>query len=101
MPRPISATISVSALTHNLATVRRHLDQTAVAAQGLPPSIWAVIKANAYGHGIEQAVAGFSSAQGLAMLDLDEAVRCREAGRSCCWRVSSSPPTWTSSTAIT
>ena len=25
MPRPISATISVSALTHNLATVRRHL----------------------------------------------------------------------------
>jgi alanine racemase len=80
MPRPISATISVSALTHNLATVRRHLDQTAVAAQGLPPSIWAVIKANAYGHGIEQAVAGFSSAQGLAMLDLDEAVRCREAG---------------------
>ena len=47
---------------------------------GLPPSIWAVIKANAYGHGIEQAVAGFSSAQGLAMLDLDEAVRCREAG---------------------
>ena len=80
MPRPISATISVSALTHNLATVRRHLDQTAAAAQGLPPSIWAVIKANAYGHGIEQAVAGFSSAQGLAMLDLDEAVRCREAG---------------------
>ena len=46
----------------------------------MPPSIWAVIKANAYGHGIEQAVAGFSKAQGLAMLDLDEAVRCREAG---------------------
>ncbi|RSF09392.1 alanine racemase [Achromobacter aegrifaciens] len=80
MPRPISATVSVSALAHNLAAVRRHLDQTAAAASGLPPSIWAVIKANAYGHGIEQAVAGFSKAQGLAMLDLDEAVRCREAG---------------------
>lgn len=80
MPRPISATVSVSALAHNLATVRRHLEQTAAAASGLPPSIWAVIKANAYGHGIEQAVTGFSKAQGLAMLDLDEAVRCREAG---------------------
>ncbi|WP_445656895.1 alanine racemase [Achromobacter sp. NCFB-sbj8-Ac1-l] len=80
MPRPVSATVSVSALAHNLAAVRRHLDQTAAAASGLPPSIWAVIKANAYGHGIEQAVAGFSKAQGLAMLDLDEAVRCREAG---------------------
>lgn len=80
MPRPISATVSVSALAHNLATVHRHLEQTAQAASGLPPSIWAVIKANAYGHGIEQAVTGFSKAQGLAMLDLDEAVRCREAG---------------------
>ncbi|CAB3683179.1 MULTISPECIES: alanine racemase [Achromobacter] len=80
MPRPISATVSVSALAHNLATVRHHLEQTAAAASGLPPSIWAVIKANAYGHGIEQAVTGFSKAQGLAMLDLDEAVRCREAG---------------------
>ncbi|WP_313465234.1 alanine racemase [Achromobacter sp.] len=80
MPRPISATVSISALAHNLAAVRRHLEQTAAAASGLPPSIWAVIKANAYGHGIEQAVTGFSKAQGLAMLDLDEAVRCREAG---------------------
>lgn len=80
MPRPISATVSVSALAHNLATVHRHLEQTAQAGSGLPPSIWAVIKANAYGHGIEQAVTGFSKAQGLAMLDLDEAVRCREAG---------------------
>lgn len=80
MPRPISASISISALRHNLATVRRHLDQAARTAGGVPASIWAVIKANAYGHGIERAVTGFSAAQGLAMLDLDEAVRCREAG---------------------
>ena len=80
MPRPISASVSVSALAYNLSTVRAHLERSAAAAGGVPPSIWAVIKANAYGHGIEQAVAGFSSAQGLAMLDLDEAVRCREAG---------------------
>lgn len=80
MPRPISVSISSSALSHNLAVVRRHLDQAAAASSGLSPSIWAVIKANAYGHGIEQAVAGFSAAQGLAMLDLNEAVRAREAG---------------------
>ncbi|SAI72241.1 catabolic alanine racemase [Bordetella ansorpii] len=80
MPRPISASVSVSALRHNLAVVRRLLDQDAERAGAQPASIWAVIKANAYGHGIERAVAGFSAAQGLAMLDLDEAVRCREAG---------------------
>ncbi|HEY0295598.1 MAG TPA: alanine racemase, partial [Bordetella sp.] len=80
MPRPISASISIPALRHNLSVVRRHLDQAAQAAGGQAASIWAVIKANAYGHGIERAVAGFSAAQGLAMLDLDEAVRCREAG---------------------
>jgi alanine racemase len=80
MPRPISASISIPALRHNLSIVRRHLDQAAQSAGGQAASIWAVIKANAYGHGIERAVAGFSAAQGLAMLDLDEAVRCREAG---------------------
>ena len=80
MPRPIHATISVSALAHNLDVVRRCLDQAAQAASGRAPSIWAVIKANAYGHGIDAALAGFSAAQGLAMLDLAEAVRCREAG---------------------
>ena len=80
MPRPISASISVPSLRHNLSVVRRHLDLAAQAAGGESAAIWAVIKANAYGHGIERAVAGFSAAQGLAMLDLDEAVRCREAG---------------------
>ncbi|ALM81993.1 alanine racemase [Bordetella sp. N] len=86
MPRPITATISVDALTHNLEVVRKHVHQAAASAaktQGrplAPPSIWAVIKANAYGHGIEQAVRGFWQAQGLALLDLNEAVRCREAG---------------------
>lgn len=80
MPRPISATISLPALAHNLDQVRQRLETGAQAASRLPPSIWAVIKANAYGHGIEAAVAAFSAAQGLAMLDIDEAVRCREAG---------------------
>lgn len=46
------------------------------------PMVWAVIKANAYGHGIEHAVGAFEHADGLAMLDLDEAIKCRQLGWS-------------------
>jgi len=85
MPRPISLSLSARALTHNLAVVRRHLtavaqDQAREHASLRPPFIWAVIKADAYGHGIELAVRAFSEAQGLAMLDFAEAIRAREAG---------------------
>ena len=41
--------------------------------------IWAVIKANAYGHGIERAVRGFADADGLALIDFEEARRARAA----------------------
>lgn len=78
MPRPISVTVSLPAMRHNLAAVKNQLSRTA----STPTRIWAVIKANAYGHGITQAMQAFAEADGLAMLDLDEAVRCREAG----WR---------------
>jgi len=84
VPRPISATVSLPALRHNLACLRGHLHVTAQTQQRCVPFIWAVIKANAYGHGVEEACQAFadaaSAADGLAMLDLDEAVRCREAG---------------------
>lgn len=86
MPRPISVTISVSALAHNLAVVRHHLAQAAASASATDgtsraaPSIWAVIKAHGYGHGTAQAVQGFARADGLAMLDLAEALECRELG---------------------
>jgi len=46
MPRPIRATISAGALAHNLTVAKRH-------AGGA--KVWAVIKANAYGHGVERA----------------------------------------------
>lgn len=82
MPRPISASISLSSLKHNLAVVANQLNSFSQQNQRLVPNIWAVIKANAYGHGIDNAVHAFDQAQGLAMLDLDEAVKCREAG----WR---------------
>ncbi|SDV47502.1 alanine racemase [Chitinasiproducens palmae] len=71
MPRPISATIHTQALRHNLARAR-------AAAPGT--KAWAVVKANAYGHGLARAFAGLREADGFALLDLDEAVRLRESG---------------------
>ena len=71
MPRPILATIDLDALRHNLAVARRH-------AGGR--RIWAVVKANAYGHGLQRALRGFADADGLALLDLDEAARARDGG---------------------
>lgn len=79
MPRPILATISLPSLKHNLAVVADRLNDGRPAGR-VAPFIWAVIKANAYGHGILNGMRAFSRAEGLAMLDLDEAVRCREAG---------------------
>jgi alanine racemase len=68
MPRPIQATIHAAALGHNLALAR----QSAPDAKA-----WAIVKANAYGHGIERAFDGLKSADGFALLDLDEARRLR------------------------
>ena len=73
MPRPIHATIHAAALRHNLERARR-------AAPGA--RVWAVIKANAYGHGIERACEGLRAADGFALLDLAEAERVRRWG----WR---------------
>ena len=68
MPRPILATIHTAAFTHNLARVR---------AAAPDARVWAIVKANAYGHGIERAIEGLRSADGFALLDLTEAQRLR------------------------
>ncbi|HSV44602.1 MAG TPA: alanine racemase [Ramlibacter sp.] len=73
MPRPIQATIHVQALRHNLARLRRAAPDARV---------WGVVKANAYGHGIERAYPGLRGADGFALLDLQEAQRVRDLG----WR---------------
>ena len=73
MPRPIQATVHPSALRHNLMRAR----QAAPDAQ-----VWAVVKANAYGHGIERVFDGLRAADGFALLDLEEASRVRALG----WR---------------
>jgi len=80
MPRPIALKISVAAMAHNLAIMRQRLDEVSQTLNRDSPKIWAVIKANAYGHGIEAAVSGFAQADGLAMLDLHEAMLCRQLG---------------------
>jgi alanine racemase len=73
MPRPIQAVIHTEALAHNLRRAR-------VAAPDA--RAWAVVKANAYGHGIERAFEGLRAADGFALLDLAEAERVRALG----WR---------------
>ena len=68
MPRPIEALIHTAALANNLARAR---------AAAPDARVWAVVKANAYGHGIERAFAGLQGADGFALLDLAEAERIR------------------------
>ena len=71
MPRPLVATIHLAALQHNLAVAKSH----APAAKA-----WAVVKANAYGHGLNRAMQAFAAADGLALIETEGAVRLREAG---------------------
>ena len=73
MPRPIQALIHPGALAHNLAQAR---------ARAPDARVWAVVKANAYGHGIERVFGALRGADGFALLDLDEAQKLRALG----WR---------------
>ena len=73
MPRPIEALIHTDALAHNIGRVR---------ARARDARVWAVVKANAYGHGIERVFDGLRSADGFALLDMAEAERVRALG----WR---------------
>jgi alanine racemase len=73
MSRPIQAHIDLSALEHNLSVVRRHAPRARVMA---------VIKADAYGHGLLRAAEALRRSDGFAMLELDAAIRLREAGYS-------------------
>jgi alanine racemase len=73
VPRPVLATIHLAALRHNLDRARRAARDARV---------WAVVKANAYGHGIERVFDALRAADGFALLDLAEAERVRALG----WR---------------
>ncbi len=68
MPRPILATIHPQALRHNLEQVRKAAPDA---------KLMCMVKANAYGHGLEHAFAGLRAADGFAVLEIAEAQRLR------------------------
>lgn len=65
------AVIDHAALRHNLALVRR----TAPTSR-----IWAVVKADGYGHGMCEVAATLAGADGFAVARVEEGARLREAG---------------------
>ncbi len=71
MPRPLSAIVDIDAMQCNLALAKS-------CAPG--SKAWAVVKADAYGHGLENGMRGFAAADGLALIEIDGAVRLREMG---------------------
>jgi len=75
MSRPLRALIDLAALRHNFAVARRHAGQA---------RLWAVVKANAYGHGLERVVRaladGADAPEGFALIELERAIALRTAG---------------------
>ena len=71
MARPIKATIHMSSLRRNAEKMKT------IAGQRL---LWAVVKADAYGHGLARAVKAFRAADGLAVIDLFDIERARHFG---------------------
>ena len=65
------ATIHTAALSHNLSVVRSHAPECRV---------YAVVKANGYGHGLERVARALAATDGYAVARMGEAVRLREAG---------------------
>ncbi|HEX8011477.1 MAG TPA: alanine racemase [Casimicrobiaceae bacterium] len=69
MSRPLIAQVNLSALRANLALAR----ERAAGAQLL-----AVVKANAYGHGLRRVLPALGAADGLALVELEAATALRE-----------------------
>ena len=69
--RPVQAQISIGAMAHNLRVAR------GLAAEA---RVFAVVKANAYGHGLSRARRAFAAADGFAVLTLEEAANLRQMG---------------------
>ena len=71
MSRPVCASLDLQALRNNLRVVR----------QAAPDScVWSVVKANAYGHGLDRVWQAMSHTDGFALLNLEEAILLRERG---------------------
>lgn len=70
MSRPISVHFDLYALAHNLRLARRRTTAR----------IMAVLKADAYGHGLLRVAEALADADGFALLDIEDAIQLREAG---------------------
>ncbi|KRB93278.1 alanine racemase [Noviherbaspirillum sp. Root189] len=71
MPRPLVATIHSAALRHNLSVAQNAAPQSRV---------WAIVKANAYGHGLARGLRAFAQADGLGLIEVDAALQLRDMG---------------------
>jgi alanine racemase len=69
MSRPIHATVSATALRHNYWAAKRAAPRS---------KVFAVVKANGYGHGIERVGRAIPDADGFATLEIEGAVALRE-----------------------
>ena len=69
--RPIRVRIDSTALRHNLDAARRRAPGSRICA---------VVKANAYGHGLARAARALAAAEGLALIELEAALELRRAG---------------------
>ena len=69
--RPIRVRIDSAALRHNLAAARRRAPRSRICA---------VVKANAYGHGLARAARALAAAEGLALIELEAALELRRSG---------------------
>lgn len=69
MSRPLYAQINLSALRGNLALARTRAPETQVLA---------VVKANAYGHGLARVLPALTDADGLALVELERACELRD-----------------------
>jgi alanine racemase len=75
-PATAFARIDPAAIARNLMRMRRQAGGDSHQA----PRIWAVVKADAYGHSLAQALAGLEAADGLAVLALSDAHQVRAMG---------------------
>lgn len=69
MSRPIQATISASALRHNYRAAKLAAPRS---------KVMAVVKANAYGHGLERVAGALPEADGFAIVEVDWALGLKE-----------------------
>src|SRR3546814_19134876 len=72
MSRPVTATIHTDAMRHNLASIRARTPSSRVMA---------MVKADAYGQGLETAASALREADAFGVASIEEARRIRALGR--------------------